>query len=91
MKKSLKMLGTVLVILGFTLMFVDFYFEYYYADTRPRVAQPAAGRVIPLNNHGTVVFLTKSENDTLWALQISAMAVGGCGGLLVLYAKRKGW
>lgn len=46
-----------------------------YYDTRPRVMDTAAGRTIPLNTHGIVVYLTSSEHRRLDILMIAS---GGC-------------
>jgi len=40
----------------------------HYAGTRPNTLDVTVGRTIPLNTHGTVVFLTRDEKQRLDAL-----------------------
>ncbi len=40
----------------------------HYAGTRPNTFDVTVGRTIPLNTHGTVVFLTRDEKERLDAL-----------------------
>ena len=37
----------------------------YYDHTRPTAAEPAHGRIHPLNTHGSIVYLTLEESDYL--------------------------
>ncbi len=37
----------------------------YYDHTRPTAAEPAHGRIHPLNSHGSIVYLTLEESDYL--------------------------
>jgi hypothetical protein len=45
--------------------------------------------VIPINDHGTVVFLTETQQRILWGLELSAVVSGAVGGLLVTRRRRK--
>ena len=45
---------------------------HHYAVTRPSMRPPGEGRSYPLNEHGTVVYLTAGEHILLYSL----MAVG---------------
>lgn len=64
----------VLVILsGLTLLClaVSVFFSIYYSSSMPRTPDPAAGRIFPLNVHGTIVYLTKSQHLlTKWSFWI---------------------
>jgi hypothetical protein len=37
----------------------------YYDHTRPTAAEPAQGRIHPLETHGSIVYLTLEESDYL--------------------------
>lgn len=61
----------------------------HYARILPRSPQPQSGQIIPLDDHGTRVFLNDSQQHTLWALQLGAVVTGALGGLLVVYRRGK--
>jgi hypothetical protein len=46
-----------------------------YAGTRPRSPQPETGRIYSINNQGTIVYLSLSENLWLWLSSGSAAAI----------------
>ncbi len=46
----------------------------HYYDTRPKVLDASQGRIIPLNTHGIVVYLTNSEHLRLQTLMITGVA-----------------
>jgi hypothetical protein len=54
---------------------------YHYAQTRPRVRNPTAGHIYPLNTHGSIVYLTLTDyvilHGTLTAAIIGAFCVMG--------------
>jgi len=43
-------------------------FFYYHDGHLPKSPQPVIGRVYPSNNHGSIVYLNKSEHDLLLGL-----------------------
>lgn len=53
-----------------------------YARESPRVPQPETDQVYRLNNHGTVVYLTKQQDSVLFYLPVLAMVCGVVGGIL---------
>ena len=53
---------------------------YHYAETRPRVRNPAAGHIYPLNTHGSVVYLTLTDCIILYG----ALGVGAVGAFSVI-------
>ena len=61
----------------------------HYARTRSRMPEPSAGRTISLNNHGTVVFLDRSEDAVLNGLGLFAAIGSACGGLLLVASRSK--
>ena len=48
---------------------LDIYFDY----ARPHVLDAAAGRVYALNNHGSIAYLTRGENNLRLGLEWGAM------------------
>lgn len=70
--------GTVLVIfsvLTLLCLAVSIFFSIYYSSSMPRTPDPAAGRIFPLNVHGTIVYLTKSQHLlTKWSFWIGFYA-----------------
>ena len=70
--KAKLILGRVLVgAAGLSLLsFIELYI--YLDYTRPHTADAAAGRLIPLNNHGSIAYLTYREHQFLYALAWAA-------------------
>ena len=60
-----------------------------YSRTLPREPQPSIGRVLTLNNHGTIVFLTREEDSRLTWLFVAGMACGICAGILSLGLRKR--
>lgn len=58
------------------------YLQSYYANEYPRTPNVSIGKIVPLNVHGTIVYLTKKEQSTLTWVFLGAMACGVCGGAL---------
>jgi hypothetical protein len=46
-----------------------------YADSRPHAPQPEIGRTYPLNNHGTIGYLTKEEYWRIWGIACTGMGL----------------
>ena len=69
-------------------MFVSslFLFYEYHDGSLPRVPQPATGRIYPSNNHGSIVYLTRSENELLEILQF-----GGAVPFIVAFVLNRRW
>jgi hypothetical protein len=84
-----KWAGYTLGALGILSGFLSLYLEMQYGASRPRSPQPNAGRVIAMNDHGTLVFLTGSENGLLWALRIGGITLVASGGILEIWARKK--
>jgi|HubBroStandDraft_1064217.scaffolds.fasta_scaffold2100082_1 hypothetical protein len=75
---SLKALATVgrsaaVLALIFWISFIEIFI--YLAHTRPRSIDVATGRVYSINNHGSIVFLTRAENIFLYAFACVAGAL----------------
>ena len=60
-----------------------------YGRTLPTKPQPSIGRIIEMNNHGTVVFLTREEDSKLTWIFVGGIACGICAGLLFLNLKKQ--
>jgi hypothetical protein len=85
----MKVIGIILVVAGIGsslgwVLLVD-----RYAQTRPRMPEPSAGRTISLNSHGTVVFLDRSEDALLNGLGLFAAIGGACGGILLVASRSR--
>jgi hypothetical protein len=87
MRAMKKVLGVVLVVAGIGSGLGVFLLSQHYAHTRPRMPEPSAGRIIPMNLHGTVVFLDRSEDALLEGLGLFA-AIGSACGAVFLMANR---
>jgi hypothetical protein len=77
-----KRLAIVFVAAGLLAMLCFGYLNVHYAKTLPREPVSATGRVYPLNVHGTVVYLTKNEERSLWWMFNGGIAVAIAGGAL---------
>lgn len=53
---------------------------YHYAQTRPRVRNPTAGHIYPLNTHGSVVYLTLTD----WIILYGTLGAGAIGAFSVI-------
>jgi hypothetical protein len=60
----------------------------YYDHTRPTLAEPAEGRIHPLNTHGSIVYLTREEADHLYKLGWLASILLVLLGAITLLARR---
>jgi len=91
MKNRLRLMKVIAYVLGAAFLgtlFLNLYLPYEYAATRPRVSVPSEGRVIALNNHGTVVYLTSAEDMLLFASMLGSVFSGVFSGLLFLTIRR---
>jgi hypothetical protein len=50
-----------------------------YSSSKPQVPQPQEGRTYDINNHGSVVYLTKSEYYRMWGIGFSGLAMTFAG------------
>ena len=55
----------------------------FYTQTQPRSPSPEIGQVIPMNDHGTVVFLSSFQNFWLTFLLIATPLVLVVAGLVL--------
>lgn len=81
-----RIVGYVCFAMFFAALFIHLLLYTYYATTRPRHPEP--GRVIPLDEHGTVVYLTRQENVLVWWIFDGAFLFGGLGGVFFLSASK---
>lgn len=77
----------LLLVLGVTLMAYSFYLHSYYANNYPRSPQVTTCRTVPLNVHGTVVYLTEQESSRLTWIFLGAMVCGLCGGAILKHCE----
>lgn len=82
-----RILGYACYAMFFVGLFMWLFFYSYYATTRPRNQEP--GRDIPLNDHGTVVYLTRQENALVWWPFDGAFLFGGLAGIFLLGASKR--
>ena len=82
-----RIIGYVSYAMFFVGLFMWLFFYSYYAATRPRHQEP--GRDISLNDHGTVVYLTRQENALVWWPFDGAFLFGGLAGIFLLSASRR--
>jgi hypothetical protein len=68
-QRSLPTLMKLLGATAFSLMLCTAYFYFHYADTCPTTEQTEIGRSYPLNVHGRIVYLTRTEKFRLNALE----------------------
>jgi hypothetical protein len=80
--KGKKIIAGGLLGMAFVLAAFWLYLHSYYVNSFPKVPQIALGRIVPLNVHGTIVYLTERESSELTWLSVGAMACGICGGAL---------
>lgn len=77
-----RIFGRIIIIMGILMEFAAVYLVDYYTAVQPKSPQPGFGQVLPLNNHGTIVFLSERESGALWALRIGGLVLIACGGFL---------
>ena len=85
-----KFLAFLLAVVLISALLFRVYLINEYGRTLPRKPQPSIGRTIKLNNHGTVVFLTREEDSRLTWLFTGGMACGICAGVLSLGLRKMG-
>lgn len=59
---------------------------YHYAETRPRVRNPTAGYIYPLNTHGSIVYLTLTDCIVLYGT--STAGIVGVFSVMALSLRR---
>jgi len=80
--KVKKIVAGTLIGLTCVLMSYWLYLQGHYVNTYPKTPQVSVGSIVPLNVHGTIVYLTEREDSELSWVFIGAMACGICGGAL---------
>ena len=78
----LKAIVIVFISTASLCVLIGVYLLCYYMETMPRVPQPHLGLIHPLNIHGTIVYITGTENDVLDWLRWGATVCGIGGGIL---------
>jgi hypothetical protein len=69
-------------ILGYSALVVwlgHFYFWYSYFDSSPKQPNYANGHIIPVNNHGSVRYLTVRQDKCIVGTEIAAFALFAVG------------
>ena len=86
----MRILAVILILLGMLSLSASSYLEALYGRTRPHAYDQIAGRVYPLNVHGTVVFLTKAEDRLeFWTFAGGLLIAVGGGALFERYYPRQ--
>jgi hypothetical protein len=88
MKRFARPLALLLALAFIGASVLTLYLPYEYASTLPREPVPNAGRIISLNNHGVIVYLTNAESRML-ALTLYAQFVFGIGASLLFVLERR--
>ena len=73
-------LKNILGIVGLCIWFGSLFLCQYFDAHMSTIAQPDSGRIIPLNTHGSIVYLTSGEHyllEGLMALGMSFMYAAG--------------
>jgi hypothetical protein len=81
-------LGWSLVVLSVLCGACGYELDIYLDKTRPRVMDIAAGRTYSLNNHGSIVYLTRGEHMALISLQCAAAGLFVIAWSLRYYVRR---
>jgi hypothetical protein len=84
-----KLIGYMLLGIGLAAGLFDFYLYYYYSRTLPKFAHSDTEQVIPMNNHGVIVYITEFQSDLLWRLQLCAIVIGIVGALIIKSSGKK--
>ena len=79
--------GYVLIAAGCAMGLVFLYLFFLYLGASPHAPQVIAGNVVPLYNHGSVVFITKQQDLVLTLLQIGGVITRATGGLLAKHGR----
>ena len=85
----MRVLKVLSGIAGLCFWFSGFFTWIHFAGSRSKIAEPESGRVIPLNDHGSVVYLTTDENYLLNGLMIAGVVFILFSGILYLLERRK--
>jgi hypothetical protein len=80
-----KLCSALSRVLGYSALAVwlgHFYFWFSYFDSSPRQPDYASGHVIPLNNHGSVHYLTASQDQNITRMELAAFLLFAVGFLI---------
>ena len=90
-QRKTKVVQGVLYGLMFLFLALLFWLNSHYFSTCPRVPDFQSGRIYPLDNRGTIVYLTKSENSKMLAAEglFFGMWLSGLGFAVVNWGLRK--
>ena len=86
MNKPMKRLEVLAAALAAAGLVAAFGLTMYFVRTLPRTPDPAVGRVIPMNEHGTFVYLNSAENLLHKGLFVVAAVSFGLAVLIDLFA-----
>ena len=85
----MKIVGIVLFSAGVAMFLIRTSLHYDLSWNHPREPHPESGAIYPLNNHGSIVYLTHDENVLMTTLWYGGMVGGAFGAMLVVLAKRR--
>ena len=86
----MRIFAVFLMLLGLASVGTSSYLESLYGRTRPRVPDQAIERIYPLNVHGTVIYLTKGEDQLhFWTFAGGLLVAIGGGALFQRYYPRQ--
>jgi len=82
-----KVLQVLTIALAFVAGSASYSLQMHYAATRSKISDKTTGRIIPLNNHGTIVFLTLDERHRLDTLGYRAALLLLSSALIYVFRK----
>jgi hypothetical protein len=85
----MRVLGYLVMALGLGSSLTYVFLVETYVRTLPRSPQAETGMVIPLSEHGAIVFLTQSQNAALWYLILAGIVLSAFGAILVHSSRAK--
>ncbi len=82
-----KFLQVLTIVLAFVAGSGTYSLWMHYAATRSKISDETTGRTIPLNTHGTIVFLTLDERQRLDTLGCAAALLLLSSALIYVFRK----
>lgn len=78
-----RVIAMSLVTLGVTSSLSSLWFFDRYSAIRPTSPRPEYAQIIQENNKGHIFFVSKSDEEFIWHLQLAGIILAGIGGLLL--------
>jgi hypothetical protein len=85
-----RQFGYAAIAVGAALAVTHLYVLDLYTTRLPQLPQLATGNLIPLNSHGSLVFITQWQSSMLIWLQFGAVVAALCGAVIVRFSRPAG-